>query len=38
MLGYNKKEHHRPSSKKDVENLIVDCFNAAAERDIKTGN
>ena len=38
LKGYNKKVNKPPTTPKEVEALIVDCFNAAAERDIKTGN
>jgi len=35
---YNKKVKNPPTTREAVEALIVDAFNAAAERDIKTGN
>ena len=35
--GYNKKERKIPTTREEVEDLIVDCFNSCAERDIFTG-
>ena len=35
--GYNKKHPEFPKSKEEVMELILDCFNSAAERDIYTG-
>jgi len=37
LIGYNKKEKNIPTSRQAIEDLIVDCFNAASERDIATG-
>jgi len=38
LLGYNKLEKNIPTSRQEIEDLIVDCFNAASERDIATGD
>jgi len=35
--GYNKKNPDFPKTKEEVVDLILDCFNSAAERDIYTG-
>ena len=38
LKGYNKLVKTQPESIPEVIDLIVDCFNAAAERDIYTGD
>lgn len=37
LLGYNKVKNDFVRTKESVRELIIDCFNAAAERDIATG-
>ena len=38
LKGYNKLVKTQPEGIPEVIDLIVDCFNAAAERDIYTGD
>jgi len=37
LKGYHKKHPEFPKTKEEVMELILDCFNSAAERDIYTG-
>lgn len=38
LTGYNKKVKSVPTTKEQVLELVIDCFNVAAERDIATGD
>lgn len=38
FVAYNKNQKKVPTTREEVIDLILDCFNAATERDIYTGD